>query len=1476
MSQGFPDSPQTERESGHNPAFGSVDSPTTTPGPLDTSVAGGVFDADEAAAETLSRAASTLRPVAPPAPMWGASRTVGLSSTGGGRGSTGARDASERLFAAAPPRHEAREASRGRGVITALNTLLRERRRLLLSVVAVALGVGYLAGALSLLNRVSDGLALQAGASGERADIVIEGVVATSGPLQEVRRLVSNALVTPVSAIDGIAAIEPRLESKSTVIFSAGGERIVGLGLTERPMGANFPADDAMNPYRFVGEGQPPDAPDEVAIDAGSASVGNIAVGDSIDIAAKSSIASYRVTGIVEPIVGSLPDGSSLALFDEETARSLFDLGADNNAIAIRVEDGADVDAVLEQIQTVVGSAAEVVTGETYAEHRRASFERSFLLIRALLVGFAGLALVVGSFTVANSMSLLFEHRRRGFAMLRLMGASPAQLNAAAVGEALVGGAVAGAVGLVVGLGIGLGIERAIGATGTAIPTAGPLLSWWIPIVALLVGMAVTVGTSLGPAREAARTPPVMAVTGYDPRTTTARRRDAVLKAGRTLLVVAIGGCALGWFLGGLAMGAVVAGIGVALALVLVLLPRLLSRLVGVATSLMLGTSIALRRMSALRSAQARNRAASTTGALLLATTVVAGLVIIGSSFVASVEGEIAETVTADLIIDSQTFTNGGLDVELIPSIRSVPGVSSATAWSVGAATIGDRKYRIGGVTGSALLESLDLRFRDGAPAEFGPTDFVVSESVADATALSVGQQVTVSLDSGGPLTLRLVGIYDSSLSSLIGEALIDHDTLHQRIPLSADILGFVRFADDAPESVEADVRAVAERFRAPSVLEPSELIAERADYLNGFSKVIQWMLAFSIVLALVGVANTLQLGVNERRREIGLLRSVGATRGQVLRLVLTEAAALSLVGSVIGSLVGIAGASAAVAALRDFGMSTLVIPWGNIVAITLGALALSLLCAVVPSMAAVRIPPLEAISEVEQRSRRRRSTAPRHHHAEEHRSGATVDGVRTPPSDVREFDQGEKSVRCFACGTDPGAASTCPVCGTDLSPHSTLVGAAPQAVEVDGGNEARTTGRATKPPLFVPPPRGLAEPALDITDAEIVEDLVEHDDAHDDEPVVDAAIAAADAAASDPATSLFGAGDDDATAPPRIAKFGARDDRPAAEQRSGLFGPTATEELPSSIGAGATSVGSNGADDVAALAVDDLDSAAFETAAFETAASETAAFDKAAFETDDAVIADALIDAMGLDDVAAGDADPFATPHAAAGGAMFSAGAQPPSAAPPATPSPSSTVGGGASAVPPAYARPAQAQPVIAEPITVEPVTAQRAAARVAEAPPRPEPRPEPQPEPRPEPQPADPLATESVQAAEDPHGIAGAVALLDAESRIAGSVSFAVAGALLDADESVDGLLVGRSLGMVTILVATDRKVLVISERGFSPEVERFALDPTLQVHGRTANAQASVTLIQDGTVLTVDQIREVGLAVHVADQIRARTSR
>ena len=276
-----------------------------------------------------------------------------------------------RLFGFAPPKTAGDEASRFRGTRVALRTLLRQRRRMLLSIVAVALGVGYLAGSLSLLQRVGAGLAAQAGAGSEPADLVIEGAIASDSPLQQVRKLVPDSMVQSIEQLPGIAAVEPRLESKSTLIIGTKGEPVVGLGLTERPLGANYPLNQSLNPYRFVGSGRPPTTGSEVVIDADSARAANVKVGGQVLIAGKVDLKPFTVTGIVEPASGTLPAGSSLALFDTTSARPLFDLGPDDNAIAIKLDPGVDAAKVAAQLQSVLVAGSEVSTGAEYASTGR-------------------------------------------------------------------------------------------------------------------------------------------------------------------------------------------------------------------------------------------------------------------------------------------------------------------------------------------------------------------------------------------------------------------------------------------------------------------------------------------------------------------------------------------------------------------------------------------------------------------------------------------------------------------------------------------------------------------------------------------------------------------------------------------------------------------------------------------------------------------------------------------------------------------------------------------------------------------------------------------------------------------------------------------------------------------------------------------------------------------------------------------------
>jgi len=846
----------------------------------------------------------------------------------------------------------------------ALKTLLRQRRRMLLSIVAVALGVGYLAGSLSLLQRVGAGLAAQAGADSERADLVVEGVIASDGPLQQVRKLVPDSNVAAIREIPGVAAVEPRLESKSTLIIGLDGTPVIALGLTERPLGANYPADPGLNPYRFVGDGRAPTKADEIVIDAGSAKAAGVKVGDKVGIASKVTTELYTVTGIVEMAEGRLPAGSSLALFELDTARTLFELGPDNNAIAIRLDDDADPDEVTERIEAVLFAGAEVSTGAEYSQHRQASLEKSFTLIRALLVGFAGLALVVGSFTVANSMALLFDHRRRGFAMLRLMGGAPGQLVAAATTEAVIGGVIAGVIGLALGLGVGAGIEQLIQSMGTPLPVAGPALTWWIPVVAILVGATVTVLTALSPARHASRTPPVHAVTGADDRPEDRGGLLILARWAATVAVMGAGAALAGLALAGTQIALIAGGAGAAIALVLVVLPRLLSGIVGFVTTLLLGRSIALKRMSSLRSRQARTRSASTTAALLLAAAVVTSLTVLSSSFLESVEGQVTSSIDADLIVDSGTFTNGGLSSDLIPALREQPGVDGVSGWRPGQAYIGTPLWRAGGLDGASMFQLLNLDVDGLTPTSFGIGDVVISEDLAASQNLELGQVVPVAFQNGAVVQMTVKAIFRSQLSALLGDIIVDATVMAANLPQSNDVLAFVNLSDDAPADAQAQITKLAKSYGATSVLEPTELVSKRAELLRGFSRVIQWMLTFSVILALIGVANTLQLGVNERRRELGLLRSVGATRRQVLRLVMAEAAALSLVGTLMGMAVGLGAAYATVNALSDFGLDQFVAPTGALGFVAVVAIGLGLIGAIVPALRASKIPLLDAISD--------------------------------------------------------------------------------------------------------------------------------------------------------------------------------------------------------------------------------------------------------------------------------------------------------------------------------------------------------------------------------------------------------------------------------------------------------------------------------------------------------------------------------
>lgn len=857
-----------------------------------------------------------------------------------------------------------------------LAALLRQRRRLLLATVAIALSVGYLAGALNLLDRVSNGLDALASSGAPAADLVIEGGIAYESPTEQVRRLVPSSLEATVADVDGVAAVSPRIEDTAPLV-APDGTTLVPLGLTEQPIGANLPTVPELSNYEFV-TGDPPATNQQVAIDERSATEGGISVGDQVIVVGRAGAAPYTVSGVVRTGGGGLPPGASLALLMTEEARVRFDRPTDDNTIDILVEPGADPDRVAEDIAAMLPPGVEVVDGVTAAQHRQDSLDRSFTLVRSLILGFAGLALVVGMITVGNSLALLYAERRRTFAGLRLVGARPRQLLLTALAEAALLALVASLLGAPLGLLLGRLIESALGALNTSIPVAGSSVSWGALAWAVVIGVGATVLAAVMPAAKACRVPPIEAV-GHVDSARSHGPAQSVLRIGIVAVVLGLiaallvsrGEGGLHPVTLGLTTMAVVVVVG--------LVPLGLSAAVAGAIRLLPLKPPALRTIAARDVGRHRSRTAATAAALILATAVVSGLAVFLASFSTSVDAQVRDLVAADLVVDSGTFTKGGLPADLTAKIDELQPVAAVSGWQIGRGWVQQRPVRMTGFDMPRFLDLLNLTWAGAAPQSLDATAVLVSGRLADDLGVSVGSELPVTFTSAGSERLRVAGVYTSG-DMLLGDLVIDRLILKRQVPATTDIAAVVALdPDDA--AARDQVEDLAAQSGVTSVLQPAAFVDRRSEVLTGFQRVIEWMLLFTLVQALIGVVNTLLLSIGERRRELGLLRASGASRRQVLSMVVGEGVSLAVVGTLVGLVVGVIGARLGVAALSSLGLSSFTLPLGSVLLVGVAAAVLGIIATVAPARWAASVPPLEAVfDDGDLRSRPRRAQRPRLH----------------------------------------------------------------------------------------------------------------------------------------------------------------------------------------------------------------------------------------------------------------------------------------------------------------------------------------------------------------------------------------------------------------------------------------------------------------------------------------------------------------
>ncbi|MGB6056681.1 MAG: FtsX-like permease family protein, partial [Microthrixaceae bacterium] len=482
----------------------------------------------------------------------------------------------------------------------------------------------------------------------------------------------------------------------------------------------------------------------------------------------------------------------------------------------------------------------------------------------------------------------------------------------------------------------------------------------------------------------------------------------------------------------------------------------------------------ALRRIGARDAIRNRTRTAATTGALMLATAVVVGLAVFLSSFASSLNSDVSGLVSADLVIDSGTFTVGSLPKGLIDQVSEVDGVRSVSGWQLGRVSINQIPVRVTGMDGSSLPDVIAPEWVGKAPRTLSREGIALSRSLADQLGVNLGAEIPVFFASYATVTMTVEGIYDSG-EVLLGGAVVNRSLLTEQIPKSNDIFALVSLKKDSPDA-RATVTKLAKSFGVKSVLRPEDFVDSRSALLKGFERVIQWMLLFTLLQALVGVVNTLLLSVGERRREFGLLRAAGASRRQVLRLVLVEGGSFAVVGTVLGLVVGIVAARVAIGALGQFGITGFTVPIPIVIITALAASSLGVIAAVIPARWAAAVPPLEAVMDSggdasEVGLLRRAQTwiterqAAKSAKVSQVGPAAPVAGT-APGGTVSRTAQGVASGQSMPAGQAGGHAPTAAAAVRKLSVAPLSGPSAPPAV--DSGSVAEAA-RAVVPPPFDP-----------------------------------------------------------------------------------------------------------------------------------------------------------------------------------------------------------------------------------------------------------------------------------------------------------------------------------------------------------------------------------------------------------------------
>ncbi len=835
-----------------------------------------------------------------------------------------------------------------------LKSLLARKLRLVLSGLAVVLGVMFVAGAFvttDTLGRTFDNLFAEGYATTDVAVKAQPKVAVSEAEGEQVETPLPASVVAQVAAVPGV--------SKATGVVAADGARVIGsdgkvlTSFGPPQIGMNWTGTDDIMEMRA---GRGPEKDNEVAVNEAVAKAAGLKVGDQVAVLTQLPKRTFTLVGVwgytgERDSIGGVQE---VAFTEPVAQRSMLGKTGVLTQVTVLVDDGQDAAAVRDRIAAQVGTGYVVKTGEQLAAESSAEFKEALGFLNNILLGFAGVALFVGTFLILNTFSIIVAQRTRELALMRALGAGRRQVINSVLIEALVIGLIAAVLGLAAGVGVGALLVMLFGSmTGglNPAPVGVPLAAI---LSSLIVGVVVTVVAAVLPALRASRISPIAAMqdvaTPDRPLTRVTVTGAVIGAAGGTMLGIGLYATSSLWLILG---GVLVTFIGVAL------LTPLISKPVVSALGRLFSWSVP-GRLGRLNSGRNPRRTAITAAALMVGIALVTGVTVVMDSAKSSLAAQAENTIKAEIVIGGNqngprppTFDQGVLTKAAgLPGVRAVAGV-----WNDQALVDGKATY---------LGASDDLaRLADswGAPAlpTLKPDQMAVSTQEAADRGWATGTAVKVQTARGDEHNYTIVATYDGDAipGSIFLPAAATKD-----FGITQPVFGFVRLADGAGiDQVLPQIKALVADSPEVNATDRSSFIDQQVGTFDTVITMVQVLLGLAILIAVLGVINTLALSVLERTRELGLLRAVGLGRAQTMRMVTVEAVVISVFGALLGVVVGTGLGAAVVQALESDGITDLVLPWSQM-GLYLGLAALvGVLAAVLPSIKAARLNILAAIA---------------------------------------------------------------------------------------------------------------------------------------------------------------------------------------------------------------------------------------------------------------------------------------------------------------------------------------------------------------------------------------------------------------------------------------------------------------------------------------------------------------------------------